>query len=97
MSSTPEPNVIHEPSAEEETTTTSLTTPDIRQWDAKRLGELVESQSFGSIVTNDVLYRYFDKDRIFEAVDWSYVEGFKKGHVPVLYMYVRNMIKQACF
>lgn len=73
------------------TTTTSLTVPVA--WDAKRLGELVDRQCFGELVTNDVLYRYFDTERLFEVVDWSYVQGFKKGHVPILYMYVRNMIK----
>lgn len=87
-----------EPGVVDESKTATLAKPPTvpSTWDAKRLGELVESQCFGQLVTNDVLYRYFDKDRIFEAVDWSYIEGFKKGHVPILYMYVRNMIKHDC-
>jgi hypothetical protein len=77
--------------------TAQATTPAVPEsWDAKRLGELVDRQCFGQLVTNDVLYRYFDRDRIFEAVDWAFVEGFKKGHVPILYMYVRNMVKHDC-
>ena len=74
-------------------TTTTNTTSDLRLWDAKKLGDLVEHQRFGELVTNDVLYRYFDRERIFEVVDWSFVEGYKKGHVPILYMYIRNMVK----
>ena len=80
-------------SSAKEDDTAHPATSDLRLWDAKHLGDLVETQRFGELVTNDVLYRYFDKERIFEVVDWSFVEGYKKGHVPILYMYIRNMIK----
>lgn len=61
--------------------------------DTVYLNTLTDEQNFGSLLSNDVLYKYFDTDRCLKVVGWTYVNGFKKGIVPILYMYIRNMIK----
>lgn len=61
--------------------------------DTELLKKLTDMQHFEVLLSNDVLYKYFDTDRCFKIVGWTFVHGYKKGIVPILYMYIRNIIK----
>lgn len=62
-------------------------------WNEKMMDDLLAAQDFGTLLSNSYLYRHFDSDRLFQVVDWTRLHGCEKGHVPILYMYLRNLIK----
>lgn len=57
------------------------------------MNDLLAKQEFGLLCSTTHLYRYFDSDRLPEVVDWARAKGVEEGHVPILYMHLRNLLK----
>ncbi len=87
MATTKEANLPStEPSVEVET-------KDQTEWNPVHVNNLLAQQDFASLVSTSCLYRHFDVDRLLDVVDWTRQHGFVETNVPVLYMYIRNLIK----
>lgn len=71
----------------------SVESKDPYDWNPSEINDLLSSQDFSRLVSNECLYRFFDTERSMEVVDWCKTHGYNEGHVPVLYMYLRNLIK----
>lgn len=64
-------------------------------WDPDRLATLLASQDFGTLMSKGCLYALFDTHRLPQVVDWCESQGADYGHVPIIYMYLRNLLAPA--
>lgn len=60
-------------------------------WEPAALLQRLENQQYTELVT--ALNQHVDLAREPKAIDWCIQHGYQNGHVPVLYVLVRNMLK----
>lgn len=58
------------------------------RWDERAMDEVLKRGGFQHLY--DELLHRFDVDRCTQAVTWCSKQGFETGHVPILYLNVRN-------
>lgn len=65
--------------------------PETHEFSAEKVAELLHQERYSECCS--VLVYALDTFRSSVAVNWCQVYGFRRGHVPVLYYFIRNVLK----
>ena len=69
----------------------SLTGPTEEKWDSAWCTERLAAEDYGILVK--YVLNALEKDREPRAVNWTFCQGYKKGHAFGLYLVTRNLLK----